>query len=74
MDPDQALDDARKALSAFLAAENRNVQDDPHATLARMIVAARELADSFEALDGWLAKGGFLPRAWAHAPRAPKRV
>ncbi len=26
--------------------------------------AARELAEHVQALDEWLAKGGFLPRAW----------
>lgn len=28
--------------------------------------AADVLAELFEALDGWLIKGGFLPREWQH--------
>ena len=26
-----------------------------------------ELANLFEALDGWIMKGGFLPKEWAQA-------
>lgn len=25
---------------------------------------ARELAEKFDALDGWMSKGGFAPDAW----------
>lgn len=27
---------------------------------------AEELAEHVEALDGWLSKGGFLPRGWVN--------
>jgi hypothetical protein len=53
---------------------------DPNAVLARLRALFRGLDDgssyddalatieeaqqSFEALDGWLSKGGFLPEAW----------
>lgn len=33
---------------------------------------ADEMAELFEALDGWLSKGGFLPDAWKQAPTAEK--
>lgn len=55
---------------------------DPDMTLARLRVAAAkinamlllgdestELAEAFEALDAWLSKGGFLPRAWGGLTR-----
>lgn len=41
---------------------------DPNETLRLMRLAVKDdldqLADLFEALDGWLSKGGFLPAAW----------
>ena len=48
---------------------------DPNATLATLRtlttdalhgneVDAFELAEAFDALDGWIGKGGFLPDAW----------
>ncbi len=30
---------------------------------------ARRLAELVFALDGWLSKGGFLPKAWERAPK-----
>jgi hypothetical protein len=54
MDPDEALKKARAALKAF--------HDAPDAE--RSMIAGADLADAFEALDGWLSKGGFLPRDW----------
>lgn len=29
---------------------------------------ADDLAELIEALDDWIARGGFLPRAWARQP------
>lgn len=42
---------------------------DPNATLTElrdMIQGTEDpdLIEKFEALDGWLSKGGFLPRDW----------
>jgi len=56
MDPEQALRDARAAL-AMIRSETTDTQGIAEAT--------DELADAFEALDGWLSKGGFLPIAWS---------
>lgn len=50
MDPDEALEKARDALKRHFA----RIGDD----------AADDLAEAFEALDGWLSKGGFPPRDW----------
>ena len=54
MDPDQALKNARAALARVREAkESREVSE-----------AADELADAFEALDGWLTSAGFAPKDW----------
>lgn len=55
MDPDEALKKAREALS-----DHRNGR----LNAAEQADVLQELADAFEALDGWLSKGGFPPRAW----------
>lgn len=52
---------------------------DPEETLRRLRVLAEnaindavadedavEMAELFQAMDGWLSKGGFLPAAWKH--------
>lgn len=56
MDPDAALTNARSALAAIRAGEDSQGE--------LMTDALDDLADAFEALDQWLTKGGFLPRAW----------
>lgn len=64
MDPNQALQDARKALAEY------NQAADQENSLAQA-EAAEQLASAFQALDQWLAKGGFLPivpSGW-HAPQ-----
>lgn len=58
MDPDAALATARSAIAAIRKGE------DSHGEF--MTDAHDDLADAFEALDGWITKGGFLPAAWAH--------
>lgn len=57
MDPNQALIDARNAIGDF-----RNAISVPE-----MERAATKLADTFEALDKWLIKGGILPADWLPA-------
>ena len=59
MDPNTALDGARKATADIFAAQDHEVSE-----------AAAELAGAFTALDEWLTKGGFLPDAW-HRPLVP---
>ena len=55
MDPDAVMRRLRDALSDFGCAG-----DDEEA-----IEAANEFGSAFADLDGWLSKGGFLPREWA---------
>ena len=55
MDPDEALKKAREALVLY----NRRYNDK-----GTGLSEANDLADAFEALDGWLSKGGFLPDDW----------
>lgn len=56
MDPDEALKNAREALQVFRAWHGRKEGINE--------ASAEQLADAFEALDGWLSKGGFLPADW----------
>lgn len=55
VDPNEALKNAREAIHQF------NNCNEHVLTRAR---EAEKLVDAFEALDGWLSKGGFLPKAW----------
>jgi hypothetical protein len=55
MDPDTALDRMRAAAARIL---DREVVDQD----------ADDLAEAFEALDGWLRAGGFLPQSWSDLP------
>lgn len=53
MDPNTALANLRNMMKA------RVFQSHPHAVTAR---------EAFEALDGWLSRGGFLPDDWQVLP------
>lgn len=50
MDPDEALKNAREAVIVFYESGQQH--------------GGAELAAAFEALDGWLSQGGFLPQDW----------
>jgi hypothetical protein len=54
VDPNEALRLIRLTIKQMDADEN------PYIKAAH----AEEIAEYFEALDGWLSKGGFLPTAW----------
>ncbi len=60
MDPNQALINARVALLRLREVLADEDPPEPGSELAH----AADLADAFEALDGWLSKGGFLPESW----------
>jgi len=64
MDPDQALKNARLALE-----QARGAGSDEFDIVVELH-ALQDLSDAFEALDGWLAKGGFLPKDWEKAEAA----
>lgn len=68
MDPDKALSNAREALAIYRKAEDELCGDYDAAA------AAEVLADSFEALDGWLSKGGFKPAAWKATGDLPTKT
>ena len=53
MDPNATLADLRRLTILLLV--NPNNGDD----------AAVRMAELFEALDSWIARGGFLPQTWA---------
>ena len=61
MDPNEALKNARAAL-AMIRARPISTEDG----------AYEQFTDAFEALDGWLSKGGFLPDAWELESSTPK--
>lgn len=58
MDPDKALRNARAAAYEIM-----------RDSLPAPTQEAADLCEAFEALDGWLRAGGFLPAAWADARR-----
>lgn len=59
MDPNEALDQAREASTEIL--DGWPEGDD-------QVTPAITLAESFQALDEWLSRGGFKPAAWAWMP------
>jgi hypothetical protein len=54
MDPDECLRTIREIV--------QRINDDDH-----LESDLGELSDAFEALDGWLSRGGFLPDDWKDA-------
>lgn len=63
MDPDETLKQLR-ALSKKLTTVQQ--ADDEDFLLVDQANIAQEYADLFMALDEWITRGGFLPKAWAH--------
>jgi hypothetical protein len=59
VDPNEALRQLRAKLT--------ELDESPDLDLANLTMLASEARELFEGLDGWLHKGGFLPRHWAHA-------
>lgn len=59
MDPDTALLELRKRLLDYHHAEEQHYDQG-------MASAAEDIVTQFEALDKWIADGGFLPRRWQH--------
>ena len=56
MDPDTNLGEQREIIARMNEAAHKD-PDDFDADVMR-------LAELMEALDGWISKGGFLPKAW----------
>jgi hypothetical protein len=67
MDPEVTMTCLRDAIeSAARLAERALDGDDTQEELIGEVARIQEL---FDALDGWLSKGGFLPRRWRDALR-----
>jgi hypothetical protein len=60
MDPNKTLEELRMMLKDYLEASDKS---DDGVDLNEE--AARRVVESFEDLDDWLRKGGFLPEDWA---------
>lgn len=65
MDPNAALAELRAAMRQLENSRQLLGKEADLDALWKAIVAADRLAESVEALDGWLSRGGFLPDAWA---------
>lgn len=61
MDPDVCLERLRELIGEL---NDSGQKDDGGETYMDL---AAQVADGFQALDGWLSAGGFRPRAWAGA-------
>lgn len=60
MDPNAALREIRETCNMVL-----NCTDAEHPKETCVCIAhAANLAESFDGLDNWLSKGGFVPAAW----------
>lgn len=59
MDPNATLTAIRTAITDL-----DHTSAVPSATAEQFEEAARRLAEHVEALDAWIARGGFLPDAW----------
>lgn len=55
MDPDKALEDMREMIERLRDRFTR--LGDPHDLLEPTV-------EAWEALDGWMSKGGFRPKDW----------
>jgi hypothetical protein len=64
MDPDEALKNARTALKNYRELESFEQKTNNERDRDLEIMCADDMFDAFEALDGWLSKGGFPPKAW----------
>jgi hypothetical protein len=63
MDPNTTLHELREMVGRALAAKAHleRIGDSKPSIPERSL---HELAEKFEALDGWMSKGGFAPDAW----------
>lgn len=66
MDPDAALTNLLAAVAEIQRLEDLDIApgEVPAHDLS-VANAARDAAESADALHGWLSRGGFLPAAWA---------
>jgi len=62
MDPNTALANMRAAIAEYRRVDAE--RESGLATFARLAEIGAEIAESADALDGWVSRGGFLPSAW----------
>lgn len=60
MDPDKTLEQIREEIRKL----RRWMRHPSYSDHDNRLSEAEELVDLVEALDGWLTKGGFLPKDW----------
>ncbi len=68
MDPNQTLRNMRKLADRIIATADHPDTDDALSAVQRMEERAVELSEAFQALDTWIASGGFLPAKWVQPP------
>jgi len=56
MDPDEALANIRMLAAKIIELSDKDDED--------LAIEGLELSEAAQALDEWIAKGGFLPAAW----------
>ena len=54
MDPNAALKSARECMSTACMTDDDEIKEE----------ALTNMMGAFDALDGWLSRGGFLPADW----------
>ena len=57
MDPEEVYQEMKNAAGMVINADDEWMAADN----------GLKLAEAFQALDEWLSKGGFLPRAWVNS-------
>lgn len=65
MDPNMALHELRELVTQVQATTDTVTIAGAREDLEKLARIAPDLAEAFDALDGWLTKGGFLPHAWS---------
>lgn len=58
MDPNVSLAKIREAVGELRQADDDGLWSDDSSQIGMLL-------ESFEALDGWLSTGGFLPKDWS---------
>lgn len=68
MDPNVTLDNLRDRVRELVELVDSGGHDAEY-----LATLASEACDYFTALDGWLERGGFLPRQWMECNGASRR-
>jgi len=63
MDPNEALKNLREAIASATGQQDADTDHGSFCVVNNRTVT--DIINSFEALDEWLSRGGFLPADWA---------